>query len=132
MNKFEELMGLLELLQNDNYGEWVFETERNQMPYITYSDTVHKLIQAVYNFSDNNPDYDLTNYDKILEDRGLKWSHQILESADVSDMDAQGVMAILMGLVRGERFCSGAILTSLRKGVVQKWLQRLKQISEQE
>lgn len=139
MNKFEKLVSFLEKLENDSYGEWIFDREHkgthddpSQMPYPSYTDVVFELIQAVYDFSEENPDYDLSNYQELLKNRGLEWEHSILETADVSNMDAQGIMAMLMGLVRGERFCSGVVLSSLSKGVVKKWLQRLKEISEQD
>ena len=139
MGKFDELIALLEPLENDSYGDWTFDKTHKgtledpmHMPFIEYTEIVHSLIQAVYRFSENNPDYELREYTKLLKDRGLEWNHSVLESADVSNMDAQGVMAILMGLIRGERFCDGVILASLKKGIVQKWLRRLKEISESE
>ena len=138
MDIFDELIALLELLQNDSYGEWVIDKEHKgtaddpiPLSYLNYTEVVHKLIRAVYNFSENNPDYNLTQYRKVLEDRGLKWNHVSLESVDVFNMDAQGIMALLMSIVRSERFCDGAILAALKKGIIQKCLFRLKQISGQ-
>ena len=90
------------------------------------------MIDAVYQLSDANPDFNLTRYSEILEQHGLEWNMESLKGADVSDMDAQGVMAMLMGLMRGERFCDGCILASLKDGTVQRWLNRLKEISEDE
>lgn len=51
-------------------------------------------------------------------------------NVDVSNMDAQGVMALFMGMVRGERFCDGTIMKMIKSGVVKKWLLRLKEIKE--
>ena len=53
-----------------------------------------------------------------------------MEDADVSNMDIQGVLALLMGMVRGERFCDGTILSMLKNGTVIKWLERIKDIVE--
>lgn len=139
MSEFDKLIALLESLQDNNYGHWVMDNEHTgtqnnpiRPPYLSYSKVVFDLIDAVYDFSKNNPDYNLGHYNKLLEERGLEWNHQSVKSADVYDMDAQGVMALLMALVRGERFCEGSISSALRKGIVQKWLFRLKQISEEE
>lgn len=51
-------------------------------------------------------------------------------NVDVSNMDAQGVMALFMGMVRGERFCDGTIMKMIKSGAVKKWLLRLKEIKE--
>lgn len=53
-----------------------------------------------------------------------------MENADVSNMDAQGIMALLMGMVRGERFCDGAIMGMIKSGAAKKWLLRLQELKE--
>lgn len=45
-----------------------------------------------------------------------------MENADVSNMDAQGIMALLMGMVRGERFCDGAIMGMIKSRAVKNGL----------
>lgn len=37
-------------------------------------------------------------------------------------MDMQGIMAMLMGIVRIERFCDAAILSACKSGVIVRWL----------
>ena len=139
MKKFEALTALLESLENNTpYGEWVIDQthkgageDPKQQPYVRYADTVFQLINAVHAFSADHPEYQLLEaYQKILTDRGLKWNHKVLESADFEALDDAGVLAVLMGIVRGERFCDGAILSALNKGTIQKGLLRLKQIDE--
>ena len=134
MSKFDEITSLLELLEGDTYGEWFVDKEHKgtiddpfQMPYLIYTETVQKFITAVYDFCDANPDYKLTNYKDILQERGVEWTMASLRRANVENMDSQGVMALLMGLIRGERFCGGSILEALKEGMVQKWLNRLKE-----
>ena len=51
-----------------------------------------------------------------------------MESADVSALDGQTVMALLVGAVRAERFCDGALLGFLESGCVERWLRRLREI----
>ena len=48
----------------------------------------------------------------------------------LSNMDAQGIMALLMGMVRAERFCDGAIMGMIKSGAVKKWLMRLQELKE--
>ena len=50
--------------------------------------------------------------------------------ADVSIMDAQGILAMLVGLLRAERFCDGVVLEALENGLVLKWLARIRDIVE--
>ena len=54
-----------------------------------------------------------------------------MEAADVTDMDAKGVIALLIGAVRAERFCDGALLSMLEKGCILRWLNRLEQIDNE-
>ena len=53
-----------------------------------------------------------------------------MEGADVSALDGKTVMALLVGAVRAERFCDGALLGFLETGCIGRWLQRLRQIDE--
>ena len=63
-----------------------------------------------------------TCYGELLKERGLEWGSTSLENADVSSMDAQGIMAMLMGIVRGERFCDDAVLSACKSGSIVRWL----------
>lgn len=53
-------------------------------------------------------------------------------NADVSGLDERCVMALIMGAVRAERFCDGALLNFFNNGSIRKWLERLKKIDEGE
>lgn len=139
MGKYSELTKLIEPLKTDSYGEWHFDNEHTgthddpiQMPFVTHTKVVHELFDAIIKFKDENPDYDLARYNELLEERGLEWKHSSLVNADVKDMDGQGIMAMLTGLLRGERFCEGSVLSALNDGTVIRWLERLKEIDEEE
>ena len=135
--KFDKLIGLLELLENNSVGEWIIDKEHKgteddpiHFPYPKYTEVVNELIDAVYKFEDENPEYELTKYGELLKERGLEWGQRSMENADVSNMDAQGIMALLMGMVRAERFCDGAIMGMIKSGAVKKWLMRLQELKE--
>lgn len=135
--KFDKLIGLLEPLETDSVGEWIIDKEHKgteddpiYLPYPKYTEVVNELIAAVYKFENENPEYELTKYGKLLKERGLEWGQRSMENADVSNMDAQGIMALLMGMVRGERFCDGAIMGMIKSGAVKKWLMRLQELKE--
>ena len=135
--KFDKLIGLLEPLENDSVAEWIIDKEHKgteddsiHFPYPMYTEVVNELIEAVYEFEHENPEYELTKYGELLKERGLEWGQRSMENADVSNMDAQGIMALLMSMVRGERFCDGAIMGMIKLGAVKIWLLRLQELKE--
>lgn len=46
--------------------------------------------------------------------------------AEVDNLDAKCVVALIYGAIRAERFCDGAILAFLKDGTIVRWLKRLK------
>lgn len=138
LGKFNELLMLQNELKDDSFGEVknpLLEGAKLHkgtiddpipFPHIEYSEAVQKLIKAVYNFHKANPDYDLFNYMAILNCNG--YTDINVHTVDVSKMDDRCLMALLMALVRGERFHDGLILQALEDGDVQRWLARLREI----
>ena len=98
------------------------------MLFVNYSEMVHRFIDDVYAFSDNNKDFELTRYGEILERNGLEWGTKSMSEADVSSLDARCVMALIMGAVRAERFCDGALLSFFKGGSIRRWLVRLHEL----
>ena len=89
---------------------------------------VDNFIDDVYSFDESNKDMELTRYGDILKDNGLEWGTESMKKADVSNLNAQCVLALIMGAVRAERFCDGALLDLFKSGCVLKWLERLNSI----
>jgi len=71
---------------------------------------------------------ELQNYSKILEDKSIEWGTRSMEAADVDKLDAQCVLALIVGAVRADRFCDGALLGFLEEEAISRWLERLKRI----
>ena len=135
MKKFENLIKYLPLLEDDNIGTRIIDRENDgtpehpiQMPFVNYSEMVHHFIKDVYDFEEKNKDFELTRYGEILEKNGLEWGSKSMSEADVSSLDGQCIMALIMGAVRAERFCDGALLGFFKDGSIKKWLERLKKI----
>ena len=131
----ENLTKYIPQLKDDSIGNWVIDLENDgtpehpkQMPFVNYSEMVHHFIDDVYDFEEKNKDFELTRYGEILEKNGLEWGSKSMSEADVSSLDAQCVMALIMGSVRAERFCDGALLGFFEDGSIKKWLQRLNEI----
>lgn len=133
---FESLTKHLPAIENaEGFGNWVVDRESKgtmnnpiKMPYANYGTTVADVEQAIYDFVDKHPEYELTHYRDILERNGLEWGSQAMSGADVSELDGQAVMALLLGAVRAERFCDGALLGFFEDGSMRRWLLRLKEI----
>ncbi|NLJ95853.1 MAG: hypothetical protein GX321_01760 [Clostridiales bacterium] len=139
MNKFDILIKYIPTFAEDSFGEWVIDNENDgtperpiQMPFVGYSDMVDSFIRDVYTFEERYKDMELTRYDDILKDNGLEWSTKSMKNADVSILNAQCVLALIMGAVRAERFCDGALLDFFKSGCILKWLERLNELSKGE
>lgn len=119
----------------EGFGNWVIDREGKgtmddpiQMPYVDYVTTVTNVAQAIYDFADEHPEYELTHYRDILERNGLEWGSRAMSGADVSDLGGQAVMALLLGAVRAERFCDGALLGFFEDRSMRSWLLRQREI----
>ena len=135
MSKFENLTKYLPHLDEDKFGTWAIDHKNDgtpecpiQMPFVNYSKMVHHFIDDVYDISDKNSEFELTRYGDVLNQNGLEWGSKSMSDADVSKLDAQCIMALIMGAVRAERFCDGALLGFFKDGSIQKWLERLKEL----
>lgn len=135
---FESLTRFIPLLDREgDFGVRVVDHEHAGtvddpicFPFVEYNRTVSALESSIMSFVDNHPELCLTRYADILERAGLEWGSESMEGADVSALDGKTVMALLVGAVRAERFCDGALLGFLESGCIGRWLQRLRQIDE--
>lgn len=132
---YEKLTKLIDAMETDMIGDWVFDEKSKgtiedpiQMPFVKYSDFVRDLVKEIYDFSKEHPEYGLNKYRDILVEHGLDWKSASMKAADVSTADGQLVMALLMSVIRMDRFCEGALLGFCKESYVLRWLKRLKEI----
>ncbi|PRO40105.1 DUF6508 domain-containing protein [Bacillus sp. LLTC93] len=132
MSQFEMLTKYIPMLQEDHIGEWVIDKENDgtaehpiQMPYVNYSETVCRFIEDVYTFAEQHQEMELTRYSEILKENGIEGGTNDMENVDISNLNAQCVLALIMGVVRAERFCEGVILDFFKIGNMLKCLERL-------
>lgn len=135
MSKFNTLAKYIPMIQTASIGEWIIDKENDgtpehpiHMPFVSYSEMVHNFINDVYTFEESNKNMELTRYGDILKDNDLEWDTDSMKNADVSNLNAQCVLALIMGAVRAERFCEGALLDFFKSGCILKWLERLDSI----
>ncbi|MEH6921848.1 DUF6508 domain-containing protein [Bacillus altitudinis] len=135
MSQFEILTNYIPLLQGNDIGEWVIDQENDgtaehpiQMPYVNYSETVRRFIEDVYTFAEQHQELEITRYREILKENGIEWGMNDMEDVDVSNLNSQCVLALIMGVLRAERFCEGVILDFFTNGTIVKWLERLERL----
>ncbi len=135
LSQFEILTNYIPLLQGNDIGEWVIDQENDgtaehpiQMPYVNYSETVRRFIEDVYTFAEHHQEMELTRYSEILKENGIEGGTNAMETVDISNVNAQCVLALIMGVLRAERFCEGVILDFFKNGAIVKWLERLERL----
>ena len=132
MKRYESLTKYLNAIDLDDIG--TVETIRRKdgeskgLPYIKYTGMVYLFIDDVYDFSNKNKDLGLDRYDLILSEYGIEKGGIPLDEVDVSKMEGRGVIALIMAVVRAERFSEGTLYATFKKGVMSRWLKRLKEI----
>ena len=90
-----------------------------------------EFYQEFYIFVQQNPEYNLKDYQSVLEKHSLKWTEESMKSADVSNLNDQTVLALILGAHRAERFTDGVLETFIIGGYIDKWLSRLKTIDDE-
>ncbi len=137
MKKYSALTKYINLLKNDNAGEWICDKENDgsserpmHLPFVVYSITVDKLTDDIYKFAKESDEIVLSKYADILNANGIKWGYDSMMKADASELDAQCILALLIASLRAERFCDGALLEFIKNGAVIRWLKRLQELDE--
>ncbi|MCU0158053.1 DUF6508 domain-containing protein [Bacillus safensis] len=132
MSQFDSLTKYIPMLRKDHIGEWVIDQENDgtaerpiQMPFVHYSETVQRFIEDVYTFAEQHQEMELTRYREILKENGIEGGLNDIENVDLSNLNAQCVLSLIMGVVRAERFCEGSIFNSFKSGAMLKYLERL-------
>ncbi len=134
---YESMTALLGKIAASAKGQWVIDKENDgspehpiQLPYVDYNDAVLELIHAVYRFVKDHSEMELTDYQQILEDNGIQFGDEGIKTADVSSLDGRTVVALLLSIIRMDRFCEGLLLEYCETGYVEKWLARLREIDQ--
>ena len=89
-------------------------------------DCFFQFIFEFYNFLQSHPEYELANYEDILEDNDLRWQTKSMQSADENNLGEQCVLALITGVFRADHFSGGVLKEFIKDGFIDKWLGRLK------
>ncbi len=137
MKKYSVLTKYINLLENDNAGEWTCDKENDgsserpiHVPFVSYSIAVDNLADDIYEFAKESNEIVPSKYAEILQANGIEWGYDSMMKADASELDAQCILALLIASLRAERFCDGALLGFIKNGAVIRWLKRLQELDE--
>lgn len=137
MKKYSVLTKYINLLENDNVGEWIVDKENDgsserpmHLPFVSYSIAVDNLADDIYKFAKESNEIVPGKYAEILQANGIEWGYDSMMKADASELDAQCILALLIASLRAERFCDGALLGFIESGSVIRWLKRLQELDE--
>ena len=138
MKQFEKLTQYISQIDNDEIGRWQIDRENDgtpehpkQLPFVIFSEMVNRFMDDVYAVVEAYPEWELNHYGQILEQNGIKWESKSMSGAIVEYLDVRCICALLVGAVRAERFCDGALMAFFMDGSITRWLQRLKEIDEE-
>lgn len=135
MKRFEKITRLIPLLEaEESHGKWFVDNRHEGTlenpfiaPYVEYGKAANELIFMVHECVDDNEDLAVRNYREVLESCGLPDEESML-AADVAKCDARCTLAMILYVVRGDRFCEGFLLRHLENGSMLKWMKRLEEI----
>ncbi len=137
MGKFEVLTKYIPELKAGDFGDWYVDKENDgtlehpiHFPFVEYSQLVRQFEGNFFEFCEENPEYEYTKYTETLVANNIEWGTESMEHADVSELDAKAIIALLVGACRADRFCEGALLGFFESGAIMRWLNRLKEIDE--
>lgn len=121
---FEKLTDCIPYIESEKGKDLYHSDEHGGMPLPIY------IEETIYSVRDENKDLQFANYAEIIRSHGVEWSEKSMLEADVSGWDARSVFALIIALVRAERYAYGIYDRFLENGTFLKWLLRLKELEE--
>ncbi len=139
MKKYEVLTKYIPYIDEDDIGKRIIDRENDgtlehpkHFPYVAYSQLVNRFIDDVHDFVSVHPEWALTHYQEIMRDSGIQWNSASMSGAITENLDGRCICALLVGAVRAERFCDGALMQFFRNGSISRWLRRLQELDSEE
>lgn len=102
----------------------------HEHPYIAgwpeYDEITSEFMHRMYEFVPNGGQ----NYDEVIYKATGVDGHDDLTRVDVSKLDGDTILFMIFSRVRGERFSDGLFGSYVADGTMDKWLNRLKELDE--
>ena len=132
---YEALTKYLNVIPSDEIGTWIIDTKSKgtaddpkRMPFVHYTEMAMAFIQDVHSFFDTYDGFELMKYREVLEANNIELRDDLFTDEFVSTLDGELVVALIVAVVRGERFCDGLLHTYFKSGTIEKWLRRLAEL----
>ena len=114
-------------------GHWKYPENHgdgsSEHPYIAgwidYDETTEDFISKMYEVVPN----DGKDYVEVLQEINQKYSNEYYK-VDISKLNGDMILYMMFAVIRGERFSEGLIGNYIAKGIMDKWLNRLKELDE--
>ena len=100
------------------------------MPFVSYSNEVEAFVRDIYAFEKAHRELKLNDYQEILGRNGIRWDMRSMTDAPAESLDAECILALLLGAVRAEKFVDGALLSLVHNDSIERWLERLKDLDD--
>ena len=133
---FETLTKFIDRLENEEICELeddgLNDNEEGTIiiTHIAYKDVVYELEDEVYKVLDNNPDLVPNNdYMSVIQEYANGDTDKMY-GKDTKDMNEKVAFAYILSTFRAERFCDGAIKSSIEDKRMINWLKKLKEYEE--
>lgn len=89
------------------------------------------FLEEVHQFAQANPEFAMTDYELTLEKLGSKRDAVAMAAADPMQLDAQGILALVMAAVSTQEIKGESLTEFLADGSILNWLKRLKALDAQ-
>ncbi|NMB38673.1 MAG: hypothetical protein GX994_03755 [Firmicutes bacterium] len=125
INNLESLLKYNESFKDADFGDYIdlWKDETTGVLHVggmRYSDLVDSFLRDLYSLINSNRHLHLTDYQQIIEENGAQF-----DDKDLSSLNAQYILALIVRVVRADRFCEGTLLDNLESGYIQMLLERL-------
>ena len=100
------------------------------LPCMSHHPAATEFVEEFYRFSATHPEFSLEEYRSILETHGVEWGFDEMRDTDVHTLDSRCVLAMIMAVIRVDRFCEGVLVSAFEEGMIARWLERLREIDE--
>lgn len=123
-------------LTDIKYGEWssgeTVSEDTVVIPTVSYNSAVNRFLFDFELFIRKNSDIKYHNYEDVLKRAKIKNNVEAFYNADVTDLSSAVILAMIVGILRKDRFCEGILLDAFENEYILKWLKRIKEIDIKE
>ena len=123
---YDNLTAFIPKLRTSSFGSW---TEDHA---VTYDDVVYDLEQELHSFLTEHPELKPFDYREVLSTAKIKTDKHSIRSLDVSSLDGNVILGLIIHTFHRERMFAGTLLECFQEGYMEKWLMRLQKIDKQQ